>query len=219
MIVEKLSQMTTMLEIFILSLAISLDSFMSAFGYGTSKIKIHLLSAFVMSLTGTIMLVGSCLIGSLTSGVLSQTAVKYIAFSLLLAVGIFKLGCEIFKSILQRKVKKGKEAKLKIFGKTIDFEKSVDITKLDADNNKILSPIESFGLGFILSIDSLGVGLSYGLQNQLQILLFGISFIFSLISIVLGNFLGKKLAKTSKINLSYLSGIVLIALAISKLFI
>ncbi len=211
--------MTTLLEILILSITISLDSFMSAFAYGATKIKISFFSSLVMSLTAVFMLFISCLIGDLAGNIISSTAIKYISFSLLLFVGLYKLISEIFKTYVQYRAKKDKPVKLKILKKEIRFEKVVDMTKTDSDNNKILSPLECLGLGFVLSIDSLGVGLSYGLENQLQWSLFAISFAFSIISILLGNILGKKIAKKSKFNLSYLSGIVLIGLSISKLFI
>lgn len=211
--------MTTLLEIFILSLTISLDSFMSAFAYGACKIKIHFLSALLMSLTAIFMLFISCLAGDLFNNIASRDVIKYISFALLLCVGLFKLISEIFKSYVQFRARKNKPIKFSLFGKDIKFESVVDVSKTDKDNNKILSPIESLGLGFMLSIDSLGVGLSYGLENQVQWILFVVAFAFSIISILLGNFLGKKIAKKCKVNLSFLSGLVLIALSISKLFI
>ena len=219
MIVEKFLQMTTLLEILLLSLAICLDSFMSAFGYGVSKIKIPFTSALVMSIAGTLTLAISCFLGMWIGNVLSQNSIKYIAFSLLLCVGLYKFISELIKSIIEKRVKKEKSVEIKIFKRKISLEKYIDISKIDADNNKILSPLECIGLGFLLSIDSLGVGLSFGLQSQGLWILIAISFAFSLISIIAGSFLGGKIAKHTKLNFSYLSGLFLIGLAIAKLFI
>ncbi len=211
--------MTTLLEVLILSFVISLDSFMSAFSYGVTKIKIPFLSAFLMSFTGVLTLFFSCCLGGYINDFLSEQAIKYIAFALMFVVGLYKLLSEIIKSLILRKIKKENKTTIKILNKTINCEKFLDPKKKDVDNNKILSPLECLGLGFILSIDNLGVGFSYGLQKGIEIILLAISFLLTLISIISGNFLGKKLSKFAKINLSYLSGLTLIALSILKLFI
>ena len=219
MMVEKFLQMTTLLEILLLSLAICLDSFMSAVGYGVSKIKIPILSAFIMSFVGTLILGLSCFAGKWIGEILTEETIKYISFSLLLCIGLYKFLSEIVKSIIKSRIKNNKTAEIKFFKKKINLDKFVDISKVDSDNNKILSPLECLGLGFVLSIDSFGVGLSYGLQSQGIWILIAVSFVFSLISILFGSFLGKKLANHSKFNFSYLSGLTLIGLAIMKLFI
>ena len=184
--------MINILEIVVLSLAISLDSFVSAFGYSVSKIKIPFLSMLVLSLTSVASLALSCFLGKFIAGFLSLKAISYIAFSLLSIVGFYKL-----------------------FSGLASLDST---TKADSDNNKILSPLECLGLGFMLSIDSLGVGLSYGMQAQSSILLIATSFVFTFLSIFLGNLLGKNIAKKCKLNLSFLSGVALLVLAFIKLF-
>lgn len=210
--------MTNLLEILFLSLAICLDSFMSAFGYGISKIKIPFLSALIMASVSTFCLAVSCLLGLLFSSFISATVIKYLSFSLLLIVGLFKFFSELLKLIISKKVEGGGQVELKLFNFKFYLHIIADSTKADIDKNKILSSLESLGLGFLLAIDSLGVGLSFGMQNGFQVLLIAISFLFTLISIVLGACLGKNIAKKIKLNLSFLSGLVLIILAFIKLF-
>lgn len=210
--------MTNILEIILLSLAICLDSFMSAFSYGVSKIKIPFLSAFIMSFVSVISLAISVLLGGFFAGIIAENIIKYLAFSLLLIVGLFKFFSELFKLLISRKVEKGGNVELKLFNFKFYLHIIADNTKADIDENKILSPLESLGLGFILSIDSIGVGLSFGMQNGFKFLLVIISFVFTFISILLGSLLGGKIARKIKLNLSFLSGLVLIVLAIFKLF-
>lgn len=202
-------------EALILALAISLDTLVVSIGYGTSKIKIPFSSAFIMSFLNIVMLSFSIFLGSLLGGIISQSTANIISFSLLLTVGLIKFLSELIKILLDKKAKKG-EIKFKIFGFRLILSVITDSRHADINKDKNLSPIEAITLALILSIDSIGVGLSVGVVpvNLTYFIIF--SFLLSLFFIPVGAWIGKKLS--SKINLSWLSGLILIALAIFKLF-
>jgi putative sporulation protein YtaF len=203
------------LEALTLALAISLDTLVVSIGYGTSKIKIPFASAFVMSFFNIVVLSFSIFIGSLVGDAITEHTAKIISFSVLLAVGLFKFLSELIKIFLARKAKKG-QVKLKILGFRLILSVIADSRQADLNKDKKLSPIEALTLGLILSIDSIGVGLSIGIMPIYLNYVIIFSFLLPLIFIPIGSFIGKKLS--GKINLSWLSGLILIALAITKLF-
>ncbi|MCS4521910.1 manganese efflux pump [Clostridium botulinum] len=93
----------------------------------------------------------------------------------------------------------------------------IDETKADMDHSKILSPKEALYLSTALSLDSLAIGLgsSLGNVNYMQIVI--LSLISDFVFVYAGAFVGRKFVEKSKLNLSWLSGIILIFLAITRI--
>lgn len=204
------------LEAFIFSLVLSVDSFVAFLGYGTSKINISFKSFFFNILISTLILAIGILLGVCFSSIKEEVA-KYISFSMLLLVGLIKFFSALLKLWLTRRAKKDKPIKIKIFDFELFCNIALDATKADLNNDKILSIGESIIIAIILSLDSLGVGFGIGLNSSCKFLILPFSFLICLILSILGYFLGKKIAKSTKINLSWLSGLTLIVLAIIKL--
>lgn len=204
------------LEAFIFSLVLSIDSFVAFLGYGTSKINISFKSFFFNIFTSILILAIGILLGACFSSIKEDVA-KYISFSMLLLVGLIKFFSALLKIWLAKRAKKDKPIKIKIFDFELFLNIALDPTKADLNNDKILSLGESVIIAIILSLDSLGVGFGIGLNSVYKFLIIPFAFIICLILSILGYFLGKKLAKMIKINLSWLSGLTLIILAIIKL--
>ena len=93
-----------------------------------------------------------------------------------------------------------------------------NITKADMDFSKTISPIEAAFLASSLSLDGLAVGIGAALGNVNGLAVFLFSLITNTVSIMVGCFIGNKIAIKTQINLSWLSGIVLIIIAFLKLF-
>ncbi|MGL6173899.1 MAG: manganese efflux pump, partial [Cellulosilyticaceae bacterium] len=72
-------------------------------------------------------------------------------------------------------------------------------------------------LGAALSLDSIAVGIGIGLLNinYLQVLI--LSLLINLIMLSLGNLVGYKLSQKWGVDLGWLSGLILILLAMSKI--
>lgn len=206
------------LETILLALATSLDSLVAAFGYGSSKIKVPFSSALVMSSINTVILGISVAIGYFLSGVISDTVSKWISFGLLLGIGIFKFFSELLKIWLNKRVQLEKAMSFKIFKFHLMLCVMADSQKADLDKNQRISLGEATLLGLVFSVDGIGVGLSNGVSNPYCYLFIIVSFFAVFGALFLGDFLGNKFAKIAKINLSWLSGLLLIMLGISKLF-
>ncbi len=205
------------LESLILSLAISIDTFVASFGYGLSKIKLPFRSALLISIINTLILGLSVLIGYALGGVISVEFAKWLSFGLLLAIGIFKFFSELFKIWLSKKVDKNLD--IKMFNFHLMLKVMADTNNADIDKNKIISLPEAISIALILSIDQIGVGLSHGVANAYPYILVIFNLFTCIIGTLLGTICGKKVSKYIKINLSWLSGLILIILAVVKLFI
>jgi putative sporulation protein YtaF len=92
-----------------------------------------------------------------------------------------------------------------------------DPQKADSDYSRVLSSLEATSLAVALSIDGLGAGFGAGLVavNLIEVVLF--SLIFGIVSVMIGCYIGNKIAEKLTINLSWLSGILLILLGVLKL--
>lgn len=93
-----------------------------------------------------------------------------------------------------------------------------DATLADIDHSKVLSIRESLYLGIALSLDSLAVGFGVGFtpNNIYEIATFSLA--FNVLALVIGSSLGKKFAKKISSDPSWISGIILMILALLKLY-
>jgi putative Mn2+ efflux pump MntP len=89
----------------------------------------------------------------------------------------------------------------------------------DTNNNKVLSAGEAALLAAALSLDGLATGFGAGLAAESALLIILFSLFTDAFLLTAGRFAGSKVARKIKINLSWLSGLLLIGLAFLKLFI
>ena len=98
----------------------------------------------------------------------------------------------------------------------LKFFDSGTIKNHDADNSKIISAGEAVALSVALSIDGLAVGIGAALVDTNVWAVISATFIIGVFAVTGGSFLGNKIA--GRFNLSWISGLLLIGLAISRLF-
>ena len=196
------------IETLLFSIAISFDSLVSFFGYGIEKIKVGFLQIIFIMFINTVFLAVGLFCGHYLSLLINDSIIKYISFSLLLMVGLFKLASDLLKLWLSKHKGINNKTFLKI---------CIDPINADINKDKILSFKESLFIGIALSIDSLGVGLGLGVNKTNQYLIFIFSFIIGLVFSFIGYLIGKKVSSKTTLNLSWLSGVLLILLAILKI--
>ena len=206
-----------MIESLLLITSICLDAFFASIAYGTNKIKIPFISSFIISLIGALILGISLFFGGFIKEFLPNNLAVILSFFILFIIGIYRLFEGIFKAFIQKKRSLDKPLTFKLFDMNFVLQVYADETIADYDKSKTLSPKEAFYLSIALSFDSLAVGFgsSLGEINFIQTII--LCFIFGLICISLGHIIGKKLLEKINVNLSWISGIILIILAILKL--
>ena len=201
--------------------ALSLDSLVAAFGYGVNKIKIPFRSVMVINIITSAFLAASLFAGKAISGVINPDICKYICFSLLLLIGLIKLSDSLIKSYIRKKKTIDKSIKFKILSLKFILNVYADPETADADSSKILTIGEAAALAVALSLDGLAVGFGAGFEGAniwIYVIMIAFSLLTDISAVLLGGFIGRKVAQKTSLNLAWLSGVILIGLAVSKLF-
>ncbi len=192
------------LEAAAISLALSVDSFIAAFSYGTSKIKIPLSSVGIISVTGSLITGLSMLAGSFVKDFIPPGFTTLLSFGILFLLGVLKL-----------------------------FESS-EPANADKDNSHSISAKEALSLSAALSLDGcaagFGASLSAGtpaspgaaaagtvssLVPVAAVFLF--SLIFGVFMVLAGSHIGNKAAGRLPIKPGIIGGLLLILLAVARL--
>lgn len=206
-----------MLEAILLVTALCIDAFVASIAYGTNKIKIPFISIITINVVCSSLLGISLYLGSLIREMVPGNFIAMIGILILLILGIYQLFESLVKGLIDKQLNKNKKINFQLFDLRFVLEVYVDGIKADIDKSKRLNTKEAFALALALSLDGLaaGVGSGLGSINYVQVLLY--SLIFHMIAIGSGILLGRKISKESKINISWVSGTILIFLALFKL--
>lgn len=206
-----------MFESFLFALTVSIDAFITGFSYGVSKIKIPFLSALFLNSISTGMIFLSLTVGNILKQYIDQKVLPLICFLFLFIIGMIRLSDSLIKNYIQRKGKYQSEVDFTLFNLKFILKVYSSPLIADQDLSKNLSLKESISLGFALSLDGTLVGLGAALTtaSYLYILVFTFSIGFMLT--ILGHFLGDRIGKKTTFDPSFISGILLLILAFSKL--
>ncbi|AYF53885.1 hypothetical protein FDJ70_03340 [Clostridium botulinum] len=206
-----------MLQSIILVTSLCIDAFVVSFGYGANKIKIPFLSTTIINLVCSTVLAISLFAGSIVSKFLPESLTVAICFGILFILGCARLFESIFKTHLRKNNITNKSFKFKVFDIKFNMNLSTNKEILDTSNERILKPAEAFTLAIACSLDGIAIGFGSGLTiiNYFQVV--GFSLISDMVAVMLGCFLGKKIAEKINLNLSWLSGLLLLMLAFMKL--
>jgi len=207
-----------LIEPLLLVSSVCIDAFVASIAYGTNRIKIPIVSAIIVSFIGSLILGISLFFGGYIKAFLPGNLPIILSFSILLLLGVYRLFEGIFKNYIQEKSKLDKPLTFKLFDINFVLQVYADETKADFDKSKTLTPKEAFYLATALSFDSLAVGFGSSLVGGGYLQTVFLCLILGIIAVLLGVFIGKKLMEKSNINLSWLSGVILMILALYKLF-
>ena len=204
-------------ELLLMLMALSIDAFAASFAYGVSSIKIPWPSVFILAGVSSLVLALSASLGLLIKGLIPDDCIKALCFTLLLILGVIKLFDSFIKSIIRRK--NGVDGHLSFQLLNLHFVLRVyaDPDIADADQSKVLSAKEAVSLSFALSLDSLAVGFGASMATFNVLLAIPVSFVVGLLAVTLGSALGRKLQRSLNSDMSWISGLMLIVLAIMKL--
>jgi putative sporulation protein YtaF len=208
---------STFVQSLLLVLAISLDAFFASIAYGNNKIKIPTQSILIINTICTGFLTFSLLLGSIAKIIIPKPVTSLLGFIFLLFLGIYYLFQSLVKNYLLSNSVMDKRINIKLADLRFIIDIYLDETKADIDQSKNLSPHESIFLAVALSLDSLTVGFSSSLASVHYLQVIFLSLISNQLAIWFGLLLGNKFAKRAKIDLAWLSGLLLIVLALMQL--
>ena len=176
------------LEAALIALALSVDSFVAAFSYGTSKIKIPFSSVGIISVTGSLITGLSMLTGSSVKDYISSGFTTLLSFGILFLLGVLKL-----------------------------FESS-QTKNADKEHSQSISPKEALSLSAALSLDGCAAGFGASLSaGTPATAVFLFSLVFGALMILMGSHIGNKAAGRLPIKPGIIGGLLLILLAIARL--
>lgn len=207
----------TIMPVLLFMFAVSIDSLSAGFAYGAERVHIKpaamFLLVFIPSISITIMTKAGALIFSLIPTAL---------FSTLSFLILFFLGCvKLLESLIRHLSGKYSDTvgnwacrikQLNIIF-TIYFSPE-DANKQDV---QILSAKEAFFLSLALSLDSILASMAFSCQVSSMLLFFLMAVLFHFLLFMAGLLLGMLVSRKFSIDLSWLSGLFLILLAILTL--
>ncbi|MDF2594711.1 MAG: sporulation rane protein YtaF [Clostridia bacterium] len=207
-----------MLESFLLVVSLCVDALVAGFAYGANKIKIPFLSGTVLTCISTLFLIISLSLGALIKDMIPMGLAPFICFAILIFLGVGRLFEGLIKGFLTKTASSPHDIEFTLFDFKLIFNVYADATLADVDHSKVLSTKESIYLGIALSLDSLAVGFGAGFTavHFYEVVL--LSLILNALALLIGGFLGKRFADKLYTDLSWVSGIILILLAVLKLY-
>lgn len=201
-----------MLPIFLLVTAVCVDAFAVSLAYGANHIKIPLKSAVVIAGIGTFFLSISILAAGAIEAFVSPFVCRTVSFGILFFMGIGILLQDKLKNLVKRK----KQLHIKKSAINNMLEVYLDETKADFDKSMELTTKEALYLAVALSLDSLIAGLGGGMEIYNRWMAILSAFFVGLFAVLGGSYIGKKVANKVNIDLSYISGTLLIILAFMR---
>lgn len=177
-------------EAILITSTLSIDAFVASFAYGSNKIRIPFLQINIINIICSLVLVFSLLVGNIIRDIVPLWLTTWLSFTILFSIGLIKL----------------------ISGITSKNDYALINKKIMS-----ISPMEATILAFALSLDGFAIGFGIALVNTNILTILITSLIIGFIAILLGCYLGNKIAKNLKSNLSWLSGLLLIGLAFLSL--
>ncbi|GGJ78903.1 putative sporulation protein YtaF [Anoxybacillus voinovskiensis] len=208
-----------------LALAVSLDSLSVGVTYGMRKMKFPLSSLVVIALFSGFMLLMSMYVGSFLVLLLPVRAEKAIAACILVAIGVWAIYNVLKKredeleEVVPRSAATMKiwRVHLKRLGIVIQILKRPSLADLDGSGS--ISMNEALLIGFALSMDAFGAGLSASLLGYSPLMLALLVSLLNMLFIRFGLKTGYTFAKTKIMKkATVIPGLILICLGISKIF-
>ncbi|MCL2358023.1 MAG: manganese efflux pump [Defluviitaleaceae bacterium] len=203
-------------EAAVLASSLSVDSLAAGFAYGSKKIRIPMLSLQIINVICCAVIGAAMFFGNLVRPLLSEELAVGIGFTVLFCMGLAKLADGLVKKFI-RKISPEKEIRFSAFNAKFILQVYATPEAADSDTSAHLSAGEAIALALALSLDGMAAGFAAVLAGVNPWALLAWSFAANTIMLVFGQKLGRRLAR--KFDIAWVGGLVLIALAFSRLLI
>ena len=198
----------------LLAFSSSIDSLIIGIAYGVKQIKIKLIINLVISIIVTLTTFLAMCLGHLICNYIPTDICTYIGSSLLIIVGLYILW-DYYK-----KKHKHTEENLVEFINSLDYDEIVELNKTaDINGSGNIEISEAITLALSLSINNLALGIGASISGISIFLTTILTFVFSVITMIIGLKLGSRYL--SKIFGEYsplISAVIIIAMGIFEFF-
>lgn len=217
-------------SVFILAFAVSLDSFGVGLTYGLRKVRISILPLVIISLLSGLMILLAIQIGSGLLYFIPESVAQSIGGVILLLIGIWT----VFHLFSQKRKASDPQQSQRNSPKSTPSDNiiTIEIKRLgiliqilktpmeaDIDGSGEISLAEAGVLGLALSLDAFGAGIGAAFIGYSPLLTAGMIAVCSFFCLYFGVLFGKTFSNIHTFQkLSYLPGIMLILLGMTKIF-
>lgn len=206
-----------MRDILILVLALCIDTFVASVAYGADRLHISFIKVIAVNGICSGCLGAALFLGGFINGLVPEGLAKGLAFFCLLVLGAVKLMDYMIKRYINNHVTVHKDFTFTVSGLSIIINIYGNPLEADWDNSKSLSWKETVMFSLAMSIDSLLAGTLSGFLMMPPVLTTVAAFVIGIAVMYMGLFLGHKLALLKNWDLSWISGVLFLILALSKL--
>ena len=198
-------------------LAVSLDSMTAGFSYGTQKVHIKALSFFLLVCVPALFITAANRLSHLLLFLLPPKTLTLLSFFLLFLIGCSKLTESLIRYLAKKYPSLARNWGCRIKQLNIIFTIYLSPEDTNQDDLQVLSAKEALLLSLALSLDSILVGMAFPAESVSWPLFLLLAMLFNLLLFAIGYFLGRLLSHMLHIDLSWLSGLFLLLLAVHAL--
>lgn len=197
--------------------AISIDSLTAGLTYGTQRVLIKPFSYLILICVPAAFITAANRISSHILGFLPKTALPILSFTVLAILGFSKLSESLIRLLAHRHPSLTRNWGCKIKQINIIFTVYLSPEDANQDDLQILSPKEALLLSLALSLDSVLAGIAFHTEPIPMAALFLLAALFNLLLFAAGYGFGHLISSVLRVDLSWLSGLFLLLLAIQAL--
>lgn len=205
------------LEAAAIAAALSVDTFVAGFAYGTRQIRLSRRAALVINLICSAIVGLSLGLGSLAAMFIPAGVQRRLCFGVLFALGLIKLLDGITRSAIRRYGNLDGQLDFSLFSLRFVLHVYADPAAVDLDHSQSISVSEAASLALALSLDGAAAGFGAAMGEASIPAVVIASLAANQISLLMGSWLGERLSRRLNMSLSWLGGVVLLLLAFSKL--
>ncbi|MDD6627370.1 MAG: manganese efflux pump [Lachnospiraceae bacterium] len=198
-------------------LAVTLDSLTAGLTYGTRKVRIQPLSYLILICIPALFITAANRIGTLLACLLPSQVLPWISFLLLFLLGISKIIESLIRRLAAKHPSLTRNWGCKIKQINIIFTIYLSPEYANVEDLQILSAKEALLLSLALSLDSILVGMAFTTDAVSWVFLFLLAVLFNLLFFLIGYLAGHVLCHLFHVDLSWLSGLLLLLLALQAL--
>ena len=198
-------------------LAVTLDSLTAGLTYGTRKVRIQPLSYLILICIPALFITAANQLGTLLACLLPPQVLPWISFLLLFLLGISKIMESLIRRLAVKHPSLTRNWGCKIKQINIIFTIYLSPEDANIEDLQILSAKEALLLSLALSLDSILVGMAFTTDAVSWVFLFLLAVLFNLLFFLIGYLAGHVLCHLFHVDLSWLSGLLLLLLALQAL--
>lgn len=198
-------------------LAVTLDSLTAGLTYGTRKVRILPLSYLILICIPALFITAANQLGTLLACLLPPQVLPWISFLLLFLLGISKIIESLIRRLAAKHPSLTRNWGCKIKQINIIFTIYLSPEYANGEDLQILSAKEALLLSLALSLDSILVGMAFTTDAVSWVFLFLLAVLFNLLFFLIGYLAGHVLCHLFHVDLSWLSGLLLLLLALQAL--